>query len=195
MPPKPPPAQTTLFGLPASQPPPALPRWWHVTVVDLPATEDGLAQLSELLVDLLARDLRFLVALEEHSELHRALRDGTPLAEYLRLHQSLLDQLVALRTSSIPAATIPAQVASLRAIDLELTRLRGALLDSLPRDQREDVAEHERANRVHRHHVLLLLAQIELEEAERRGELVEIDLDPSLRWKKFRVPLPPEPAP
>lgn len=123
MPRRPPPAQTSLFGTPAPQPaPPSLPRWWRVPVSDIPATEDGLAQLSELLADLLARDLRLLVAIEEHSELHRGLAEGT--------------------------------------------------------------IEHERANRVHRHLVLQLAARVELEEAERRGELVEIDLGPSLIWEE-----------
>ncbi|MFH1465068.1 MAG: hypothetical protein ABIO70_11845 [Pseudomonadota bacterium] len=185
MPRRPPPAQTSLFGTPTPQPPPAaLPRWWRVPISDIPATEDGLAQLSELLADLLARDLRLLVAIEEHSELHRGLRDGTPLAEYLALHQATIDQLVALRRGTLSAAELPARIGRLRIADRDLTRLRGALLDSLPADQRGDVLEHERANRVHRHHVLQLAARVELDEAERRGELVEIDLGPSLRWEE-----------
>lgn len=185
MPRRPPPAQTSLFGNPAPQPtPPTPPRWWRVPIADLPATEDGLAQLSELLADLLARDLRLLVAIEEHSELHRGLADGTPLAEYLTLHQATFDQLIALRRGSTPVAEIPALIDRIRSADRDLTRLRGALLDSLPTDQRGDVIEHERANRVHRHIVLELAARVELEEAERRGELVEIDLGPSLIWEE-----------
>ena len=183
MPSKPPPAQTSLFGTPAPQPtPPALPRWWRVPITDLPATDHGLAQLSKLLADLLARDLRFLVAIEEHSELHRGLREGTPLAGYLALHQSIFDQLITVRRASISTTEIPALIGRLRITDRDLTRLRGALLDSLPEDQRGDVLEHERTNRVHRHHVLQLAVRVEIEEAERRGELVEIDLGPSLCW-------------
>ena len=58
--------------------------------------------------------------------------------------------------------------------------LRGVLLDLLPPDQRDVVLAHERSHRVRRHHVLQFVSRLELREAERRGELVEIDIGPAL---------------
>ncbi len=174
---KPNPGQTFLFGPPPPKPPP-LPRWWRLRILDLPATESGLARLTELAAQVLARDWRFLAALEEHLDLdHEEAQEG-PIARFIALEQDSLDLLLGLRGGHVEAVEIEEELAGLQQHEEERLTLRDAILEALSDEVRGAVLHYERHHPVHPLTVERRAAEIELETADAAGELVDLVFDP-----------------
>ncbi len=171
------PGQTSLFGPPPPKPPP-LPRWWRLRILDLPARESGLARLTELAAQVLARDWRFLAALEEHLDLdHEEAQDGD-ITRFVALEQNSLDLLIGLRGGHVEASEIEEELAELRQHESERLSLRNAILEALSKDVRESVLHYERHHPVHTLTVERRVAELELEQADAAGELVELVFGP-----------------
>jgi hypothetical protein len=171
------PGQTFLFGPPPPKPPP-LPRWWRLRIVDLPATDSGLARLTELAAQVLARDWRFLAALEEHLDLESEEAQEGPIARFIELEQDSLDLLLGLRGDHVEAAEIEEELADLRRHEEERLALRDAILDAFPEEERKAVLHYERHHPVHPQSVERRASEIELEQADAAGETVELAFEP-----------------
>ncbi|MFH1466028.1 MAG: hypothetical protein ABIO70_16710 [Pseudomonadota bacterium] len=154
-------------------PPP--PPWWRLHVPDLPANPDGLARLQEVVTASLARDWRFLRALEEHLDVDSEVARGGPLARLVDLENDAFDLLLGLRQGAVAAAEVGADLASLRAGEEERTSLRAAILGVLPPFFAEAVLDFERHHPVGAHAVRQRVLEAELEGGDGRGEAAGIE--------------------
>lgn len=171
------PGQTSLFGPPPPKPPP-LPRWWCLRILDLPATESGLARLTELAAQVLARDWRFLAALEEHLDLdHEEAQEGD-ITRFIALEQNSLDLLIGLRGGHVETSEIEEELAELRQHEGERQSLRNAILETLSNEDCEPVLHYERHHPVHTLTVERRVAELELEQAATAGEPLELVVEP-----------------
>ena len=113
--------------------------WHRIRIPTLSPDEDGLAEVSRIMLMLVIRNQMFLKA----SEIAEVDEDNEHLKAFRKSHEALVGNLSLLRTEMIGTMEVPEVLEAAREANTDLTELRMAFIESIHRETRERILEEE----------------------------------------------------